>query len=111
MPDYQYDTLIVERTGNVLTITLNRPESLNAINEVVHREIEDVFHEVGRDADAGAVVFTGAGQGFCSDGDVRALDERGGQSSCRTRPSAPSRPADDASFRTSCGWNSRSSAH
>ena len=43
MADYQYETLIVEQTDKVLTITLNRPESLNAVNEVMHHEIEDVF--------------------------------------------------------------------
>ena len=86
MPDYQYETLIVERAGNVLTITLNRPESLNAVNEVMHHEIEDAFYQVGRDPDVSAVVLTGAGRGFCSGGDVRAMDERGGAIALQDRP-------------------------
>ena len=86
MPNYQYETLIVEHTGKVLTITLNRPESLNAVNEVMHHEIEDAFYQVSRDADVGAVVLTGAGRGFCSGGDVRAMDERGGAIALQDRP-------------------------
>ncbi|CAI8011067.1 Probable enoyl-CoA hydratase echA8 [Geodia barretti] len=86
MPSYQYETLIVEQTGKVLTITLNRPESLNAVNEVMHHEIEDAFYQVGRDPDVSAVVLTGAGRGFCSGGDVRAMDERGGAIALQDRP-------------------------
>ena len=78
MADYQYETLLLEQAERVLTITLNRPERLNAVDETMHHELEDVFYRVGRDPEISAVVLTGAGRGFCSGGDVRAMDERGG---------------------------------
>ena len=78
MADYIYETLLTNLDDGILTITLNRPERLNAVNEVMHGELEDVFGKVGRDGDVRAVVVTGAGRGFCSGGDMQAMDERGG---------------------------------
>ena len=78
MTEYRYQTLLVGQEGKVLTITLNRPERLNAVDEVMHEELPDVFDRVGRDPEVGAVILTGAGRGFCSGGDVKGMDERGG---------------------------------
>ena len=86
MPDYRYNTLMVDKQDAILTITLNRPERLNAVDEVMHGELEDVFGQVGRDGEVSAVVVTGAGRGFCSGGDVRAMDERGGAIALQDRP-------------------------
>ncbi len=86
MPDYKYNTLLVDKKDQILTITLNRPERLNAVDEVMHGELEDVFATVGRDGEVSAVVLTGAGRGFCSGGDVRAMDERGGAIALQHRP-------------------------
>ncbi len=86
MPDYSYNTLLVDKKDQILTITLNRPERLNAVDEVMHGELEDVFATVGRDGEVSAVVLTGAGRGFCSGGDVRAMDERGGAIALQHRP-------------------------
>jgi enoyl-CoA hydratase len=55
----------------VRLVTLDRPERLNAINEVMVAEIRDVFDSLGADRDARVVVLTGAGRGFCSGIDVR----------------------------------------
>ena len=76
--DYNYETLLVDQQDSVLTMTLNRPETLNAVNGVMSGELEDFFGRVGRDADVNTVVLTGAGRGFCSGGDIKAMDERGG---------------------------------
>ena len=86
MPDYKYETLLVEQDESILTITLNRPERLNAVDAVMHRELEAVFGEVAIDSSVSAVVVTGAGRGFCSGGDVRAMDERGGSNVLQTLP-------------------------
>ena len=86
MYSYEYESLLVEQADRVTTITLNRPESLNAVNEVMHRELEDVFNQVSRDSGISAVILTGAGRGFCSGGDVRAMDERGGAIALQERP-------------------------
>lgn len=86
MPEYSYNTLLVDKKDQILTITLNRPERLNAVDEVMHGELEEVFATVGRDGEVSAVVVTGAGRGFCSGGDVRAMDERGGAIALQDRP-------------------------
>jgi 2-(1,2-epoxy-1,2-dihydrophenyl)acetyl-CoA isomerase len=67
----------VTRDGAVLTITLNRPEVLNAINGAVHRGIADGLKQA-RDDDVRAVVITGAGRGFCVGQDLREFDEHPG---------------------------------
>ena len=86
MPDYKYETLLVEQDESVLTITLNRPERLNAVDRVMHRELEEVFGEVSFDGSVSALVVTGAGRGFCSGGDVRSMDERGAANVLEQRP-------------------------
>ncbi len=67
----------VTRDGGVLTITLNRPEVLNAINLAVHRGIADGLKEA-RDPEVRAVVVTGAGRGFCVGQDLNEFREHPG---------------------------------
>lgn len=75
--DYgRYELIKVERDGRVAIFTLNRPESLNAINPQLHTELEDIFADVARDDDVNVVVLTGAGRAFCSGGDVKGMDAR-----------------------------------
>ena len=64
----------VTRDGGVLTLTLNRPDVLNAINGAVHRGIAAGLKEA-RDPDVRAVVITGAGRGFCVGQDLREFEE------------------------------------
>ena len=52
----------------------------------MHRELEGVFATVGNDPEVGAVALTEAGRGFCSGGDVRAMDKRGGAIGPQNRP-------------------------
>ena len=110
MPDYNYETLLVEQNESVLTITLNRPERLNAVDAVMHRELEAVFGQVAIDPSVSAVVVTGAGRGFCSGGDVRAMDERGGSNVLQAQPMGAVSQGAGASYITCSGWNSPSSA-
>jgi 2-(1,2-epoxy-1,2-dihydrophenyl)acetyl-CoA isomerase len=64
----------VTREGAVLTIVLNRPDKLNAINRAVHAGLRDGLKEA-RDADVRAVVITGAGRGFCAGQDLSEFEE------------------------------------
>jgi 2-(1,2-epoxy-1,2-dihydrophenyl)acetyl-CoA isomerase len=64
------ETLIVERRGGIVTVTLHRPEKMNAINGVMWRELIDVFDEVQDDTSARVLVITGNGDGFCSGADL-----------------------------------------
>jgi enoyl-CoA hydratase/carnithine racemase len=57
----------------VATITLNRPERLNALTFEVYRELTDAFLALRTEADVRAVVITGTGDAFCSGGDVHDI--------------------------------------
>ncbi len=65
-----YADLIFDIADEVATVTLNRPEKLNALNRNLQQEILDVCHEVKNNDGIRAVVWTGAGRGFCSGVDV-----------------------------------------
>jgi enoyl-CoA hydratase len=61
-----YEHLIYEKTGQRATLTLNRPERLNALNEKLTREFESAMLTAEDDNDIRVVVLKGAGRGFCS---------------------------------------------
>lgn len=57
----------------ILTITLDRPERLNALTFESYAELRDLFYEIPKDPRVRAVVLTGQGKGFCSGGDVESI--------------------------------------
>lgn len=61
----------VEKIGYVMTITLNRPESMNALNEELLLELEQVLAEIVHDENVRAVVITGKGKAFCAGADLK----------------------------------------
>ena len=68
--DYsKYGALTVTRTRNVLGVTMNRPEQLNAIDQQLHHELSTVFLDAAMDEAVDVVVFTGAGRAFSAGGD------------------------------------------
>ena len=71
-----YETLLTETNDGVLTITLNRPDVLNALTRQVLGELREAFHAAERDAAVRCVVLTGAGRGFCSGLDLTASGSR-----------------------------------
>ncbi len=75
MPDQPYETLLAQADAGVLTITLNRPDALNALNAAMRRELLAAFKSAGRDDATRAVVITGAGRGFCAGADLRGGSE------------------------------------
>lgn len=68
--------VLTERRGNVLLITLNRPEARNAVNAAVSTGLGDALHEAQHDPDVRAIVVTGAGQSFCAGADLKAISRR-----------------------------------
>ncbi len=66
-----YQTLVIEDANGVRTITLNRPDALNAFNEALKIELADALAVAARDASARAVVITGAGRAFCAGQDLK----------------------------------------
>lgn len=70
--DYsRYPTLEVERNGAVLTVRMNRPESLNAFNAQLHTDLSFVFADIAQDEETKAVILTGAGRAFSAGGDIQ----------------------------------------
>ena len=65
-----YETLLTELENRVLTVTLNRPERLNALNTTMLRELLAVCDEVDSNDEIRVVIFTGAGRGFCAGADL-----------------------------------------
>src|SRR5689334_20653923 len=63
--------LVVERDGAVVTLTLNRPDALNALNEPLKQALREAIGQLGEDHSCRAVVFAGAGRAFCVGQDLR----------------------------------------
>jgi enoyl-CoA hydratase/carnithine racemase len=68
------DLVLSERRGNVLLLTLNRPDRLNAWTDPLERRYFDLLAEAEADPEIGAVVLTGAGRGFCAGVDFETLE-------------------------------------
>ena len=62
-----------EVTADIATITLNRPERLNALTFEVYKELRDTFRRLDTEAGVRAIIITGAGRAFCSGGDVEDI--------------------------------------
>lgn len=67
---------LTERRGNVLIITLNRPDARNAVNAAVSIAVGDALQAAQDDPEVRAVVLTGAGEGFCAGADLKAISRR-----------------------------------
>ncbi len=66
-----YQTIILEKADHVATVTLNRPERLNAFTVQLHDELIHLLEELDQDEDVRVLVITGAGRGFCAGEDVK----------------------------------------
>lgn len=65
------DELLVEQQDNILTITLNRPERLNAISGPMLSAFSETLREANTNPEVRAIIITGAGRGFCSGLDLK----------------------------------------
>ena len=74
--DYvNYAELRIQRDGTVLTVTMNRPERLNAIGGVMHEELSRLFYDIALDSETDVVILTGAGEAFSAGGDIEWMQE------------------------------------
>ena len=77
--------LLVDKESGVATITLNRPDKLNAFNDELSFALQDALKDCEKDSAVKVIVVTGAGRGFCSGQDLQARMESrataGGESS------------------------------
>ena len=65
-----YETIKYEVAEQILTITLNRPDKLNAFNGKMQQELIDAFDSADKDDNIRAIIVTGAGRGFCAGADL-----------------------------------------
>ena len=72
-----YETLIVTQEGALAEVQFNRPESYNALNEQMARELFEVAVKLSRDNSVRAVLLTGAGKAFHAGGDVKRFAAEG----------------------------------
>jgi 2-(1,2-epoxy-1,2-dihydrophenyl)acetyl-CoA isomerase len=71
-----FETLRVETADGVCTVTLNRPDSLNSINDLMTTELGAIVKQLRRDDTVRCVVLTGAGRAFCSGQDLGDLKKK-----------------------------------
>jgi enoyl-CoA hydratase/carnithine racemase len=64
------DVVLVERSGGIATVTLHRPERLNALNRAMWTRLASLFHELDRDDQVRCIVVRGAGQAFAAGADI-----------------------------------------
>jgi enoyl-CoA hydratase/carnithine racemase len=69
-----YEQILYTVEGFVATITLNRPEQMNALTKVLEAELRTAIEHAGRDAGVRAIVLTGAGRAFCAGMDMKELE-------------------------------------
>jgi 2-(1,2-epoxy-1,2-dihydrophenyl)acetyl-CoA isomerase len=86
-----YATLIVEKTGAVVTLTLNRPQARNALDLVMRRELVGALDDIENDPSARVVILTGAGGHFCAGGDVKSMQPGSAAADGRARVEALNR--------------------
>jgi len=70
-----YETIIYEKEGGMATITLNRPERLNAIGGTMAVDLELALEDANSDGTVRVLILTGAGRAFCSGADLSTLGE------------------------------------
>src|SRR5205807_1207314 len=70
------DVVLSSRDGAVLTLTLNRPEALNALSLETTQGLRAEVETAGRDPEVGAIVLTGAGRAFCAGADLKDVNAR-----------------------------------
>ncbi len=74
-----YDTILFEYDAGVARLTLNRPERLNAFNNLMHAEVADALSQVEADASARVLLLRAAGRGFCAGQDLSERDTHAGR--------------------------------
>ena len=69
-----YEQILYEAQDSIATLTLNRPEKLNAWTNVLEQEVRHALTEATADAAIRVIILTGAGRGFCAGADMALLN-------------------------------------
>ena len=88
------ETVLYEKTENIVTITLNRPDALNSINRQLRADLSEAITTFDGDTDARVAIVTGAGRAFCAGRDLkeRASDNAKGRQARAADSMYPDRP-------------------
>lgn len=85
-----FDAIIYDVSDGIATITLNRPEKLNAWTPVMESEVRDALAMATEDAAVRVILLTGAGRGFCAGADMQAVQAgRSARPAARVQPGGP----------------------
>ena len=69
----EFKTVLYHKEGNILRITLNRPEVYNAFDDTLSYELQDALKAAEKDTEVRVIVLTGEGKAFCSGQDLKAI--------------------------------------
>src|ERR1700712_1800516 len=72
-----YETITLSVADRVATITVNRPDKLNALNDLVIAELGDAIDSARLNPDVGGVILTGSGRAFVAGADIAELEQHG----------------------------------
>src|SRR5258707_444981 len=72
------ETILVSNDNGVRSITLNRPDDLNSIDDRVTKELQTELRSIAKDRTVRCLVLTGAGRAFCAGQDLKSATERKG---------------------------------
>src|SRR5580765_8179911 len=106
-----YEAILCGVADCICTITLNRPDKLNAWTQQMHLDLKDAMQKAGADPDVRVIILTGAGRGFCAGADMGGLQAIGAGASA-DRSTAASVDLDGGStlaqFRMNYSYSRRS---
>ena len=90
-----YETVLYDVADHICTVTLNRPEKLNAWTRQMHFDLKDAMQKAGADPDVRVIILTGAGRGFCAGADMGGLQAIGDCDSGPQRLDGEAGPEED----------------
>ncbi len=67
-----YENILYDVSDRIATVTLNRPDAMNATTDELYQELQQLLGEIAADTSVGCVILTGAGKGFCAGADLKA---------------------------------------
>ena len=99
-----WEQIVYDVEDRIATVTLNRPEKLNAWTRVMDREVREAMAQAAQDEGVRVIVLTGAGRGFCAGADMDLLAGISGRGAAGGDEARQPPPAPAAGTRpTSCG--------